>query len=56
MKCESGYLDTKDCTCLDICKDQDPCQNGGVCVLLDVPDQYRCECENTSFTGTNCSG
>ena len=33
-----------------------PCDNNGVCILGSQPDEYTCDCTNTGYTGTNCTG
>ena len=39
----------------DICEAANPCQNGGICVLIDPPSNYTCNCTG-NFTGDTCEG
>ena len=44
------------CNLTDICLRDMPCQNGGSCILLSVPDNYTCNCSGTGYMGTYCNG
>ena len=58
ISCKRGYSPNKEickCELIDICEAENPCQNGGTCVLHVIPEQYRCECQN-EFGNTNCTG
>lgn len=37
---------------LDMCGQQDPCQNGGICINTDTGPV--CECRNVDYEGTFC--
>ena len=53
-----GYVLAEDsCTCniSNICLADNPCRNGGECLLTTPPDQFQCDCEGTGFTGEQCS-
>ena len=57
--CPEGFtvdLDCSACNLTDICLADNPCQNGGVCTLNSKPDDYVCNCTNTNYIGTNCTG
>ena len=58
LSCNAGYNVTNGCTgceLSDICVANNPCQNGGTCVLEKSPDQYNCTCI-TDYSGENCTG
>ena len=37
------------------CLQDQPCQNGGVCIIGSCPDQYTCNCTGTGYGGVNCT-
>ena len=37
------------------CLQDQPCQNGGVCIIGSSPDQYTCNCTGTGYQGVNCT-
>ena len=56
--CPVGYEASSSCdscTLADICEAEQPCSNGGTCLLDYPPADYYCECTD-NFNGTNCMG
>ena len=47
--------DCNNCVLSDICEADDPCDNGGTCILDAKPDVYHCNCA-VYYNGTNCTG
>ena len=39
----------------DVCEAANPCQNDGICILIDPPSNYTCNCTG-NFTGDTCEG
>ena len=59
LSCEPGYAPDPRCSIcvlINICEAETPCENNGVCILGSQPDEYTCNCTNTGYTGTNCTG
>ena len=59
LSCGPGYVPDPNCSIcvlINICKAETPCENNGVCILGSQPDEYTCDCTNTGYTGTNCTG
>lgn len=62
ITCPNGYsaINGETCSCqlTDICEAEQPCQNGGTCILTDsFPNRtsYECNCGNL-YTDANCTG
>jgi hypothetical protein len=49
--CDDGFTGTRCQTNIDDCT-PNPCMNGGKC--QDKINDYRCDCNGTGFSGTNC--
>ena len=59
LSCEPSYVPDSNCsTCVlvNICEAETPCHNNGVCIPGSQYDKYTCNCTNTGYTGTNCTG
>ena len=59
LSCEPGYAPDPSCSIcvlINICEAETLCDNNGVCILGSQPDEYICDCTNTGYTGTNCTG
>ena len=59
LLCEAGYEvnpNCSKCNLTNICEAEIPCQNNGICILGSQPDNYTCNCTNTGYVGTNCTG
>ena len=59
LSCEPGYVLDSSCSMcvlINICEVETPCDNNGECILGSQHDEYTCNCTNTGYTGTNCTG
>ena len=59
LNCSEGFIiddNCQACSLSNICLADNPCKNGGDCYLLDSPNDYICDCTNTSYYGANCTG
>ena len=59
LLCGPGHVPDYNCsTCVlnNICEAENPCMNNGVCKLGSSPANYSCDCINTEYVGTNCTG
>uniref|UniRef100_A0A914HPZ6 Protein crumbs n=1 Tax=Globodera rostochiensis TaxID=31243 RepID=A0A914HPZ6_GLORO len=52
-RCARGFRGKRCEQRVDVCSEQEPCQNGGTCVPLQQSDDFRCACI-AGFTGKKC--
>ena len=49
------FDDCSGCELTDICLAETPCLNGGTCILVRAPNDYRCDCPEAA-EGARCEG